>query len=554
MANSIVTVNVSTTIAPTPATLQKSGAIISQGGTTLGQGNYSLLTQLSSLTPLLVSSQVMTSIAWSTNVVTVTISGGHGYPVGAVFYIDVAGVVPTAYNGTWKATIASSTTFTYALNSNPGSETTLGTFINHSAAQLTQMATTFFAQGSSQAVYVLELGTGSVSTTIANLSSYLTANPNANYTPGALGYFYAYLVPREWDGVSQFLSLVASYENTTARTYFFTTTTLQNYSLYTTLMKCVFSFIESPSYGVWASNALTAASYSGGIVTATTTTAHGVAVGQYFTISGMTPTGYNGTFLALQGTTGSTLVYAPLTSLGVESVLGTLQASLYSNAGIGANEFSLAAPFWVALNYAPSTTNKVTPFAFSFLYGVTPFPTQGNNALLTTLKTANTNWVGTGAEGGISLAMLLWGTTEDGNPFNYWYSVDWVQINLDLDTANAIINGSNNPINPLYYNQPGIDTLQAVAAATMARGVIYGLVLGTVTQTQLDGPVLDANLTAGDYFDQTVVNAVPFVTYSIENPSDYAIGKYAGLAVIYMPQQGFTNVIYNVNVTQLIAQ
>jgi hypothetical protein len=71
--------------------------------------------------------------------------------------------------------------------------------------------------------------------------------------------------------------------------------------------------------------------------------------------------------------------------------------------------------------------------------------------------------------------------------------------------------------------------------------------------TTLDGPQLDQNLDQGLYADRTVVNAVPFVIYSEENPSDYKIGRYAGLGVVYMPQGGFINIVYNVVVTQLIA-
>lgn len=83
--------------------------------------------------------------------------------------------------------------------------------------------------------------------------------------------------------------------------------------------------------GSWASDVVTAASWSttgGGQVTFTTTTAHGVAVGQSFQISGMSPSGYDGWFVAIAGTTGSTLVAALATSPGAATVMGSLAASL----------------------------------------------------------------------------------------------------------------------------------------------------------------------------------------------------------------------------------
>ena len=555
-AISIVQVNVSVQVAPTPATLQQSGAFISQGGTDLSPSTYAMITQPSDLVPLLPAPAALSAITWSANVVTVTASASHNLPVGQTMLLTISGVTPTGYNGTYPCTITSTTQFTYPLATNPGSETVLGTWTNYSATELTQMVTTYFAQGKGKAVFVLELGASDVTHGVAALSAYLIANPNRSYVPGAMGYFYSYLVPREWDSNASFLTLMQSYESPTARTYFFITTTLQNYINYTNLMKCADCMIESPVIDIFPANALTAISYSSGTgyVTATTTTAHGVAPGSYFTIAGCTPSGYNGTYLALTGTQSTTIIYAVKANPGSETILGTLQASLYANAGVTSAEFSHASDFCVALAYAPSTTNRVTPFAFSYLYGVTPFPIQGFNSLVTTLQTANISIVGTGAEGGISQTALFKGHTMDGNPFNYWYSADWMQINLDVATSNAVINGSNNPINPLYYNQPGINVLQSVAASVCNQGIIYGLVLGNVVLTALDGPVLDANLDAGDYADQTVINAVPFVTYSIENPSDYATATYSGLAVIYMPQQGFEHINYNLVITELIAQ
>ena len=632
----IVTVNVTQTIAPAPSTLQKTGAFISQGGTNTTAGTSTLLTQLADLTPLLPTAAALTSTVWvTTNVVTATTTQVHGLPLHDVVELTIAGVSSTtagAYDGTFACTITGTSAFTYELPlaSAPGAGSG-GTWINSSAGEITTMAETFFSQGAQQGVYVLELGAGNPSEGVAFLESWIVANP---------GVFYSYLVPRLWDANPAFLTLLSQNESTTAKTYFFTTTNLQNYGNYTSLMKSCFPLIECPSYGVWKGNALTGLTYAGawavndltaiawagtngGTVTATTTTAHGVQPGQQFTISGVTPAGYNTTAIALPGTTGSTLLYALGTNPGAETVLGQLNASVggtvtattttahgvlpgqtfkiagsvgetiangyngtfiaepgttgstllysvpadpgtestdgallasyYSSAGIPATEFSCAAPFWVTLNYDPSTTNRVTPTAFSFLFDVTPFPTQGNAAILQTLQNNYINVVGTGAEGGISDAILLWGTTRDGRDFTYWYSVDWVQININLSISNAIINGSNNTINPLYYNQVGINRLQQVAASVLSSGLTFGLVLGTVKQVQLDGPDFAAALDAGTYAGLTVINAVPFVQYSQENPSDYAIGQYAGLSCVYVPTRGFVHIIFNINVTDFVA-
>lgn len=551
---SIVQVNVSLTVAPTPATLQQSGAFISQGGTNTAPWAVTLLTQLADLTPILNGAKSLSALSWLASVVTATTTTPHGFDIGDSFLINISGASPAGYNGTYLATVTGASAFTYALAANPGAATVFGSYTPEDVSELLAMATTYFSQGNSRAVYVLELGPGSVNDGVAALSAYLTANPNTDYTPGAVGYFYSYLVPRTWDGNANFLALLQQFEAPNARTYFYITTTLATYKLYTALMKCAITLIESPVQNAYPANALTAIAFNAGLVTATTTTAHGVTPGSYFTIAGVTPSGYNGTFLALPGTTATTLIYALATNPGAETVLGTLLASYYANAGIPVTEFSLASAFYVALNYNPSTTNKVTPYAFAFLFGVTPFPTKGNNALLTTLKNAGVNVVGTGAEGGISNTILLWGMTMDLRDFTYWYSVDWVQIEVDLEVANAVINGSNNPINPLYYNQPGIDRLQAVAAQVMDNGVTFGLVLGSTVQTSLDGPDLSNALNAGIYEGLTVVNAVPFLRYSEENPGHYKIGEYDGFAIAYVPARGFIHIIFNVNVSDFVAQ
>ena len=637
MVNPIVIVNVSETLPPAPNELQKTGALISQGGTSLTAGATSLLTQLSDLTPLLVQPAAITSISLSTaQIGTVTTTQVHGLPANDLINVTIAGSVgattPNLFNGTFAATVTGTSTFTFPLTGTAQNAATPGTWQPTSALVVQHMAATFFAQGGIRSVYVLELGYGNAAQGVAFLDNWIAQNPTQ---------FYSYLVPRIWDGVPSYLSMLSQFEATTAKTYFFTTTTLAGLANYTSLMKSCFALVETPAYGVWPANALTALSFSGawaqntftaltwsatggGQITATTTTAHGVQPGQTVVFSGSTPSGYNGTFVALPGTTGSTIIVSQPTTLGVESglgqlnasipgtatattttahgvlpgqtftisgsvaatipsgyngtftaltgttgstlvwalpinpgsesVYGTLVASYYASAGAAADgEFTCAAPFYATLAYDPSSSNRVTPTSFKYLFDVTPYPLPGNGPNLVAIKNAATNYVGTGAEGGISTAVLFFGTTKDGNDFTYWYSVDWTQINLDLNIANAVIEGSNDPLNPLYYNQDGINRLQQVAATTMSTGVTDGLVLGTVTQTQLTSTQFTQALDNGDFVGLAVVNAEPFVAYSQENPSDYSIGKYAGLSVVYTPARGFTQVVVQLNVTNFVA-
>lgn len=459
MSNAIVTVNVSQQIAPDPSFLQKTGALISQGATTLADGARALLLSKDDLTSILQGAEAVTGIVQTAGTATATTTAPHGIPIGDVVSVTIAGASPAGYNGTVNATATGASAFTYPVDSGLTSPAT-GTIVFTLAdvAELTAMVTTFFAQGSSVGVYVLELGPGDAETGVAALDAYI---------PASAQFFYAYLVPRNWAASSAYLTFVAQFEAPTKKTYFFTTMTTGNYTTFTALMKCVVGMIEAPA--------------------------------------------------------------------------------------IPATEFSLAAAFFVALNYSPSSTQRVTPYSFSYLYGVTPYPTTSNAVLFAALKAAGVNTVSTGAEGGISNAMLVWGTTMDLRPFNYWYSVDWTQINIERDIANAIINGSNDPINPLYYNQDGINRLQAVAAGTMGRGVSYGLVLGTVVQSELDQPELDAALSAGTFAGNAVVNAIPFIAYGVSHPSDYKIGKYGGFAIVYTPARGFTEIVFNLVVTDFVA-
>ena len=424
----IVNVVVTQQVASAPSQLQQTGAFVSQGGTTLAAGETYLLTQLSDLTSILRPATAITSLNWATNVVTVTTTTAHGIPSGDTVQIVIAGCTPTGYNGTFAGTSTGTNTVTYPLVSDPGADTVQGTLQLANTLELEAMGNTFFAQGSTVSVFVLELGTTTVADGVTALNTYI--EENVNHLPtSSTPQFYSYLLPTTWD-VSDAQVMAAQYEGTTAQVYFYVTTTLATYAGWDGI-KSVFAALQSPS--------------------------------------------------------------AP------------------------AIEFSTAAMYWASLSYDPNASNLAHPFEYTYIYSVTPYVLT--NTQQTTLLANGVNWVGTGAQGGISNTLIEGGTYMDLNPFNYWYCVDWLSINVAQALSAAIINGSNLPTNPLYYNQAGINTLQKVAQATVNNGISFGLILSPAN-----------------------VNATPFTTYVAQHPGDYATGTYNGLSLTFVPLRGFSSI------------
>ena len=424
----IVNVVVTQQVASAPNQLQQTGAFVSQGGTTLAAGSTQLLTQSSDLTSILRPATVISTITWTGSVVTVTTTTAHGIPSGDTVQIVIAGCTPTGYNGTFAGTATGTNTVTYPLVSDPGSSTVEGTLQLSNTLELAAMNNTFFAQGSTVSVFVLELGTTTVADGVTALNLYI--EDNVGHLPTSpTPQFYSYLLPKTWD-VSDAQVMAAQYEGTTAQVYFYVTTTLATYAGWDGI-KSVFAALQSPS--------------------------------------------------------------AP------------------------AIEFSTAAMYWASLSYDPSASNLAHPFEYTYVYSVTPYVLS--NTQQVTLLANGVNWVGTGAQGGISNTLIEGGTYMDLNPFNYWYCVDWLSINVAQALSAAIINGSNLPTNPLYYNQAGINTLQKVAQATVNNGISFGLILSPAN-----------------------VVATPFTTYVAQNPGDYATGTYNGLSLTFVPLRGFSSI------------
>jgi len=425
----IVNVSVSQQVASAPSTVQRTGAFVSQGGTTLAAGDTALLTSLSDLTSILADSVTISSIVWSTGTVTIVTSSAHyiatgDTTLGIISGVKVSGSIENGFNGTFSVTATNSTTLTYSVASDPGSPTldSSSLFTNEAIQDLVAMATTYFAQGTGNAVYVLELGANLASNCLVALAAYIE-NPTIR--------FYSYLLPTEMSQDMTFPTFANNYTSTTAQVYFYITLESLDFSAVAGI-KSVFALAQSPSTPVL--------------------------------------------------------------------------------------EWSCAAPFAVTLAYNPNASNLAHPLEYSFVYGVTAYSSL-TNAQQTVLLAGGVNWIGTGAQGQISNKLIEGGTFMDLSPFNYWYSTDWLAINVQIALSAAIINGSNNPTNPLYYNQAGINGLQKVAQATVNNGISFGLILSPAS-----------------------VNAVSFVNYTTANPGDYAAGIYNGLSCTFVPLRGFSSI------------
>lgn len=464
----IVTLNVTVTQAPTPNTLQQTGAMISQGGTTNVVGSLTPLPTLAALTAMQPAAKNISTITWATGVVTVTTSAPHGWTLSDVIPVTISGIIPAGYNGTFNATITSTTQFTYPLASNPGVETQLGTVQLGAVSELQAMANTFFAGLQQQAPYILELGEGTAVEGIAALTTWLNNNPLT---------VYSWLVPREWDNVTQFLTLANSYVAPNKMTYFFVTTK-----------------------------------------------------------------------------TSEVTVGPPATSPYSAQTLKSVYAAVEAPAVVPSSEFSIASPWASSLAIRPSSSQRGANLAYVPAFGVTPYPTQGNSALLNELGQASVGWIGTGAAGGLSNTIVFQGYLSDGNQWQFWYSSDWAQINISQALANEIINGAPNGPNPLQYNQQGIDRLQLRTLQVLNTAVASGLAQSTNPPilTKLPTTQFAQNINAGLYADQIVVNAEPFLTHVTLNPSNYRQGLYSGLSCLYIPQLNFINLVFNLQVTNIL--
>ena len=576
--NPIVTVNVSVQLASAPNNLLHTGTIVTQGGTTLAAGSTQIITQQSDLTAILATSGLAATLLQSAY----TTFSANNSANRAVYVLEL-GVASNAYgtitlnsnpqygaqaNGTITLTgqpanldtlDINGTTVTFVSGTPTGNQVQIGLTAGATSLNLQNFlsnsvdtglsALTYSTIGQVTALTFKVFGTAGNSAVLTHSGSNITLSGAGTLTGG--------IAPDTVtvDGTAITFVSAATTGNTVVVAG---TAALTAQNLYQFLINSNSGNIPLMTYAI-SGNVITAtailsgtggnaytlaessahifvsgANLSGGGATATPASGIAqlkifIANNAQFSYAWLLPNGWaaDASLLPFLSNFDSPNIDAEfffhVTSGNFTTYVGIKSAFyLYVEPTAPQTEFSVAAAFANYIGYAPSAANQLTPMAFKYLYGVTPLTNATlTGSLANTLKTNNVNYVGTGAQGGLSATILYWGTTGDGNDASWWYAVDWTQINVAQSLAAAIINGSNNPAAPLDYNQSGINKLQDVAQNVVNSAISFSV---------LNPPA--------------VVAAVPYATYIVKNPNDYPNGVYNGLSLIATPTRGFTSITF----------
>ena len=177
---------------------------------------------------------------------TATTATAHGLVTGNS--ITISGITPNAYNGTYRITVLNATQFTYVMATTPATNST--------------------SNGTAYAITSITSSGNGATVTTASAHNLFTGNTITviGCTPSAYnGTFYITKVD-----ATSFTYVMASVPATNA-------TTVGTYSV--------------------AASVIGSASYSGTLASIVTNTAHGLITGNQVTVSGFTPSDFNGTFI-----------------------------------------------------------------------------------------------------------------------------------------------------------------------------------------------------------------------------------------------------------------
>ncbi|HEY6898212.1 MAG TPA: hypothetical protein VI279_13200 [Rhodocyclaceae bacterium] len=273
------------------------------------------------------------SVSYSAGSATITTVGSHGFSWGTT--VTVSGVLPSGYNGTYAInSVPSSTQFRYALASNPGNSPAgikppklaieFDTASNSSRVDPSSDHFAFVYWGNASDSSPSDTGNDDNThyTGIAG-SPAEPLNPRDTSVTSAIATPVATLSAASWSGgtvtattlgthnysTGQYVSIADIAGTSFGGTYAVTATDSSHFS---------YPLASDPGTYIYGSRAtrsvpVSGASWSGGTATFTTSQNHGLTTGNYVSITGVNPVGYNGVY-AVTSTPSSTQLTVAITS------------------------------------------------------------------------------------------------------------------------------------------------------------------------------------------------------------------------------------------------
>jgi hypothetical protein len=247
--------------------------------------------------------------AWAGGTATVTTSAAHGLSTGAS--VSVSNVAPSAWNGNYTVTVIDATRFSYSLATNPG------TYVSGGQVSYPQSLVSSASWSGGVVTMTTAAAHNLVSNQYVTITGILPSAYNGTYrvtVTDATHFTYALTDPATNPGAYVSGGLVAV------------------------------AGITSTVMAGTATN-ITATTWStAGTVTANTAAAHGLAIGQTVYVSGVTPTGYNGTYAVTSVPSSTRFTYALAnaglaagTAFGVVAVAAPASATISSAAWSSTN-------------------------------------------------------------------------------------------------------------------------------------------------------------------------------------------------------------------------
>lgn len=190
-------------------------------------------------------------------------------------------------------------------------------------------------------------------------------------------------------------------------------------------------------------------------------------------------------------------------------------AVFYDNTKEGYNLASSVAGLFASFKFDISDTNPSSPFNYKVIQGV-----EFNNLLQGMqyqLIQKSLNFLATLANNNV----LLNGRYTDTMSIDYRYQWDLVSFEVENALQTLLLNGVNNPIYIVKYNQSGIDTIRSNIKATLNKMISWGCV------TDYSAKI---NSATGEMEDLGDITAIDFNTYVLNNPKDYENEIYGGIS------------------------